>query len=68
MAGVLSRPLFRQHYQTGGGVSDLWERGRGMGGAALERGRGMGGAAVEYLMKQGLSLEEAVEQIKITPV
>ena len=67
MAGVLSRPLFRQHYQAGGGVSDLLERGRGMGGAALERGRGMGGAAVEYLMKQGLSLEEAVEQLKNNP-
>jgi hypothetical protein len=67
MTGVLSRPLFRQHYQTGGGVSDLLERGRGMGGAALERGRGMGGAAVEYLMKQGLSLEEAIEQIKNNP-
>jgi predicted RNase H-like HicB family nuclease len=78
MAGVLSRPLFRQHYQTGGGVSDLWERGRsmagealergrGIGGAALERGRGAGGVAIEYLMKQGLSLEEALEQIRNNP-
>ena len=67
MAGVLSRPLFRQHYQTGGGVSDLLERGRGMGGAALERGMGMGGTAVEYLMKQGLSLEAAIEELKNNP-
>ncbi len=78
MAGVLSRPLFRQHYQTGGGVSDLLERGRsmagealergrGIGGVALERGRGAGGAAIEYLMKQGLSLEEALEQIRTNP-
>jgi hypothetical protein len=48
MAGVLSRPLFRQHYQTGGGVSDpwgyssdQWERGKGMAGEALERGKGL---------------------------
>jgi|2_EtaG_2_1085320.scaffolds.fasta_scaffold00788_4 hypothetical protein len=74
MAGVLSRPLFRQHYQTGGGVSDpwgyssdQWERGKGIAGETLERGRGMGRATVEYLMKQGLSLEEAVEQIKNNP-
>ena len=67
MAGVLSRPLFRQHYQAGGGVSDLLERGRGMGGAALERGMGMGGTAVEYLMKQGLSLEAAIEELKNNP-
>jgi len=67
MADVLSRPLFRQHYQTGGGVSELFERGKGMGGAALERGMGMGGTAVEYLMKQGLSLEAAIEELKNNP-
>jgi hypothetical protein len=54
MAGVLSRPLFRQHYQTGGGVSDpwgyssdQWERGKGIAGETLERGRGIAGEALE---------------------